>query len=95
MLLLRNLMLCLSDTYLDSSKLSDNDNFNLTGYNVVRDDHPSNTRKGSVCIYFKNFLSFKLLDIQLLQECINFEIKITDKNVILYLCIDLPVNQMN
>ena len=63
MLLLRNLMLCLSDTYLDSSKLSDNDNFNLTGYNVVRDDHPSNTRKVvfasiSKTFFLSNFLTF-------------------------------------
>ena len=27
--------------YLDSSNLSDDDNFNLPGYNMVRVDHPS------------------------------------------------------
>ena len=32
-----------------------------------------------MCIYFKNSLPLKLLDIQLLQEYINFEIKIADK----------------
>ena len=69
----------LSETYLDSSYLSDNDNFYLPGYNLVRADHPSNTKKGGVCIYFKNSLPLKVLDIQLLQECINFEIKIADK----------------
>ena len=36
-------------------------------------------KKGGVCIYFKNSLPLKVLDIQLLQECINFEIKIADK----------------
>ena len=72
-------VVCLSETYLDSSNLSDDDNFNLPGYNVVRADHPSNTKKGGVCIYFKNSLPLKVLDIQLLQECINFEIKIADK----------------
>ena len=36
-------------------------------------------KKGAVCIYFKNSLPLKVLDIQLLQECINFEIKIADK----------------
>ena len=65
--------------YLDSSNISDDDNFNLPGYNVVKADHPLNTKKGSVWIYFKNFLHLKVLDILLLQECINFEIKITDK----------------
>ena len=61
------------------SKLSDDDNFNLPGHNVVRAGHPSNTKKGGVCIYFKNSLPIKVLDTHLLQECINFEIKIADK----------------
>ena len=38
----------LSETYLDSSNLLDDDNFNLPGYNLVRVDHPLNTKKG-VC----------------------------------------------
>ena len=44
----------LSEGYLDSSNLSDDDNFNLPGCNLVRACHLSNT----VCIYFKNS-SFK------------------------------------
>ena len=36
-------VVCLLETYLDSSNLSDDDNFNLLGYNVVRADHPSNS----------------------------------------------------
>ena len=35
-------LVCLSETYLDSSNNSDEDNFNLSGYNIVRTDHPSN-----------------------------------------------------
>ena len=46
---------------------------------LVRANHPSNARKGGVYIYFKNSIPWKVLDIQLLQECINFEIKIADK----------------
>ena len=72
-------VVCLSGTYLDSFNLSDDDNFNLPCYNVVRVDHPSNTKKGGVCIYIRNPLSLKVLDIKLLQECIDFEIKIADK----------------
>ena len=33
-------VVCLSDTYLNSSNLSDDDNFNLPGYIVVWTDHP-------------------------------------------------------
>ena len=36
-------VVCLSETYLDS--LSDDDNLNIPGYNVIRADHPSNTKK--------------------------------------------------
>ena len=36
-------------------------------------------KKGGVCNYFKNYLPLKVLDIQLLQECINREIKFADK----------------
>ena len=56
-------VVCLLETYLDSPGLSDNENFNLPNHNVVRADHPSNTKKGGVCIYFKNSLLFKVLDI--------------------------------
>ena len=63
----------LSETFLDSSNLSDDENFDLTGYNVVRADHPLNTQKAGVCIYFKSSLPLKVLDIQLLQECIKLK----------------------
>ena len=72
-------MLCLSETYLDLSNLSDDDNFYLPGYNLVRADHPLNAKKGGVCIYFKSSLLLKVIDIQLLQECISFEKIIADK----------------
>ena len=73
---------CLSETYLNLSNRclsDDNDNFYLPGYNSVRAEHLSNVEKGGVCICFKSSLSLKVLDIQFLQECINFEIKIADK----------------
>ena len=35
----------LSKTYLDSPNLSDDDNFNLPGYNAVTVDHPSHTKR--------------------------------------------------
>ena len=38
-------VVCLSETCLDSSNLSDDDNFNLPDCNLVRADHPSNTKR--------------------------------------------------
>ena len=46
-------IICLSETYLDSTIQSDNDNLEILGYNLVRSDHPSNNRRGGVCIYYK------------------------------------------
>ena len=44
--------ICLSETYLDSSIPSDDDNLELPGYNLVRTDNPTNTKRGGVCIYY-------------------------------------------
>ena len=72
-------IICLSETYLDSSIPSDDDNLELPGYNLVRADNPTNTKRGGVCIYYHNSLPLKVIDIQLLNECINFEIRIGGK----------------
>ena len=44
-------IICLSVTILDSSIPTNNDNLDIDGYNLVRSDHPSNTKHGGVCIY--------------------------------------------
>ena len=72
-------IICLSETYLDSSISSDHDNVELPGYNFVFTDNHRNTKRGSVCIYYHNSLPLKVIDIQLLNECINFEIRIGGK----------------
>ena len=46
---------------------------------LFRADHPSNTKRGGVCIYYRNSLPLKILGSQYLKECINFEIKIGGK----------------
>ena len=51
----------------------------LPEYNLVRADNPTNTKRGGVCIYYHNSLPLKVIDIQLFNECINFEIRISGK----------------
>ena len=51
----------------------------ISGYNLIRCDHPSNNKRGVICIYYKQFLPLRILNVQYLQECINFEMKIGDK----------------
>ena len=72
-------IICLSETYLDSSISSDDDNLELPGYNLVRSDNQTNIKRGAVCIYYHNFLLLKVINIQFLNECINFETRIGGK----------------
>ena len=69
---------CLSETYLDSFNIHD-DNLQIPGYNLYREDDPLNSKQGGVYIYYKIPLLLKVKNIHYLQECINFEIKIKDK----------------
>ena len=48
--------------------------------NLIRSDHPSSNKRGGIYIYYKHFLPLRILNVQYLQECINFEMKIDDKN---------------
>ena len=70
-------ILCLSETYLDSTISSNDSNLIIPGYDLYRADYPFNVKRGGICIYYKTFLP--LTNIQYLQECINFEMKIGDK----------------
>ena len=72
-------ILCLSETYRDSTISSNDSNLIIPGYDLYRADHPSNVKCGGICIYYNNFLPLKVTNIQYLQECINFEMKIGDK----------------
>ena len=70
---------CLSETYLDSSVSSDDDNLEIPGYDLFRTDHPSNTKRGSFWICYRNSLPLKIQNDPYLHECINFEIRIGGK----------------
>ena len=62
--------ICISETYLDSSISSDDKDIAIEGYNIIRADHPSNLKKGGVCIYYKESLAVKLIAVNFLNECI-------------------------
>ena len=63
----------------DGNLLIDTHNLEISGYSLVRFSHSHNKKGGEVCVYYKNFLPLKVLDIQYLHECINFELKTCDK----------------
>ena len=67
-------IICLSETYLDSTVPLDDVNLVISGYNLIRSDHPSNTKRGGVCLYYKNYLPLRVLNISYLKECFHFEL---------------------
>ena len=72
-------VICLSETYLDSSIPFNEKNLDIPGYKLVPADQPSNSKPGRVCVYYRYSLPLKILDIFYLQECIVFELKIGNK----------------
>ena len=72
-------IICLSESYLNSEILSSDSNLQIAGFNFVRMDHPSNTKRGGVCLCYKCSLPLKVIYVSYLQECINFQVKIGDK----------------
>ena len=72
-------IICISESYLNSDTLSNDNNLNIPGYNMSRADHASGNRRGGGCIYYKESLPIKMLNINYLQECICFDLKIGSK----------------
>ena len=69
----------LSETYLDSNTPLNDDNLEISGYTLVRSDHPSNTKRGGVCLYYKNNLPLRVINIGYLDECLTLELTFGDK----------------
>ena len=51
----------------------------IPGYRLIQADHPFNDKRGGVCVYFKSSLPVQILNISMLDECINLEIRTDDK----------------
>ena len=49
--------MCLSETYLDSSILHGDNNSQIPGYNLYRDDYPVNITGGGVLYLLQNLSS--------------------------------------
>ena len=44
-------IICLSETYVDSNIAFNNDNVQISDYNLICSNHPSISKSGGVCIY--------------------------------------------
>ena len=64
-------IICLSETYLNSTTPTDDDKLHLR-YTFIRCNHPSNAERGGVCIYHRSSLPLRVLNIGYLHECLSF-----------------------
>ena len=70
---------CLSETYLDSNTPLNDDNLEISSYTLVRSYHPSNTKRGGVCLYHKNYLPLRVINIGYLNEYLTLELTVGGK----------------
>ena len=70
----------LLETYLGSKTLTDDDNLDISGYNLVHSDHPSNSKHGGACIYYnETYIPVRVINVNYLNECISFGLNIGEK----------------
>ena len=70
-------MICLSETFLDSSIPTNDEKLNMKGYKLIRADNDS--KKGGAGIYYKEFLAVGPVEVKNLNECIIFDMSIKTK----------------
>ena len=73
-------IICLSETYLNSETSRDDQNLEIPGYCLLRADHPSNNKRGGVCIFYRTTLPLRVLNISYFSESITFEISIGNQD---------------
>ena len=72
-------MICLSETFLDSSISTNDERLNMKGYKLTRADNASDSKKGGVGIYYKEFLAARPVEVNNVNECVIFEVSIKNK----------------
>ena len=71
----------LSETYLDSSIPSDYLSLDLEGYKLIRADHPNNVIRSGVCIYYKESLPVRAINLPYVQEALLSGLNDQNKNI--------------
>ena len=68
--------ICISETFFDSSIQEEDKNIQLDDYNLLRAGHPSNSKRGGVCIFYKETLGVRIVKSLSFNECIICEVSI-------------------
>ena len=73
-------IICLSETFLDSTIAQNDGNINIKGYSLLRADHPGNSKRGGVCLYYKEYLPLIARnDISYMQGCLVTELSMNNE----------------
>ena len=67
-------IICLSETYLGNSYHTDDDQLTFPWNNLIRADNPNNIKRGGHCIYYRDSLPLKVINLNILKECLACEL---------------------
>ena len=85
-------ILAISETMLNTSISNEETHIEGFSRDVLRSDHPSNTKVGGICVYFREGLPVKRrTDFEELQELIVIEVMISRKKFFVLLFIELLI----
>ena len=76
-------IICLSETYLDNSYHSDDDQLAFPGYNLIRADNPNNIKRRGGCIYYRETLPVTVIHVNILNEFLVCELSFGSRRVCL------------
>ena len=66
-------VICISESYLDSTVPLDDNSLSLNGYNLTHADHPD-VKRGGVCMYYKENLSLRIISTSYFDQCLLCEV---------------------
>ena len=67
----------------------------IDGYNLVRADHPNDTKRGGVCIYYKESLPVRVINLSFFEEALLLEMTYHNKKVIVSVIYRPPSQSIN
>ena len=68
---------------LQTTLISDDNQLVLRGYNLIRADNPNNIKRRRVCIYYRETLPIKVTNVNILNECLVWELSFGSRRVYL------------
>ena len=87
-------IICLSESFLDSSILTENNNLKINGYKMVRANHPNNVKRGGVYVYVRESLPVHNFSNSYLSKCLTLEVTISKERATLLLSIGFLVKHL-